>query len=182
MKSTRILGLGGVLALLTVSAAPAQSADQSLSIEAMRHRQALGLFEDACLSQAPDFGATRVVFETMGLRRPAEKATFRHPALGIHGGVVPVQAGDTFGRQCSVLIERGRLPILVLGLRDALTRISVAGSVSETPPSRATDPVLWDFRMPGIGLVSVTAGMSAAGIAILGMQVADRPLPVEVAQ
>lgn len=181
MKLLSAFVCGTILGIVAVSAASAQSSSSSLSIEAMRHRQALGLFEDACLSQAPDFGATRVVFETMGLRRPPEKATFRHPALGIHGGVVPVQAGDSFGRQCSVLLENGKLPILVLGLRTALNRFSEPGSVTESPPSRATDPVLWDFRMPVIGLVSVTAGMSSTGIAVLGMQVADRGVPTEVA-
>lgn len=155
---------------------------QSNEAEALRHRQALTLFEGACLDQAPDFGATRIVFETMGLARPPDKATFRHPALGLYGGVVPMQAGSAYGKQCSVLMERGKLPILVIGLRTALARYSEQGTLSESPPERAIDPVLWTFRIPEIGQVSVTAGMGKAGLAILGMQVADRGSGIEASQ
>lgn len=161
---------------------PDAAIGQNNEVEAMRHRQALTLFEGACLDQAPDFGATRIVFETMGLLRPPDKATYRHPALGLYGGILPVQAGSALGQQCSVLMDDGKLPILVIGMRTALARYSEQGTLFESPPQRATDPVLWTFRLPEIGAVSVTAGMGREGVAILGMQVADRGARAEASQ
>ncbi|MEM7179201.1 MAG: hypothetical protein AAGD47_10130 [Pseudomonadota bacterium] len=159
--------------LLLPGGAPA-GAGEPFDDAAVRHRQALSLFEDACLSQAPDFVTTPVIFQAMGFQRPPEMTAFRLPERGLYGGVVAMQAGEVLGRQCSVLIEDGKLPVLVLGLRSALARLSQPGSLKETAPAFHTDPVLWDFELDGIGLVSVTAGMSAQGIAVMGMQVADR--------
>ncbi|MEL6475978.1 MAG: hypothetical protein AAFR17_01520 [Pseudomonadota bacterium] len=142
--------------------------------DAVRHRQALTLFEEACLTRAPDFRETEAIFAALGLTRPAEAAAYRLDALEIYAGVVPVQAGQVAGRQCTVMLARGNLAILVLGVRTALDRYALKGSVTESPPTRADDPVLWAFRLPGIGAVSVTAGLGEAGIAVIGMQVAER--------
>ena len=143
--------------------------------EAFRHRQALNVFEQACLSLAPDyFSRTEQVFVSAGMQRPDEATAYRHPSLSIYGGVVPILAGQVPGRQCTVMMARGNLAVLVLGLRTALDRYAQPGSLFETPPSRAEDPVLWDFRLPSIGAVSVTAGFGKQGIAVIGMQVAER--------
>lgn len=166
----RIVGLM-LLSALTFGVGPATAFSPE---EAMRHRQALGLFEEACLDHAPDFAGTEAVFGTLGLQRPAEASAFRNTQLEIYGGVVPMQAGDVFGRQCTVMLGRGNLAVLVLGIRTALDRLAEPGSITETPPGRTDDPVLWDFRLPRIGAVSVTAGLGQQGIAVMGMQVADR--------
>ncbi|MEM7506037.1 MAG: hypothetical protein AAF415_04770 [Pseudomonadota bacterium] len=160
-----------LLGVLAFGSAPAAAFSQE---DALRHRQALGLFEDACLRLAPEFTGAEAVFGSLGLQRPAEASAYRNPELEIYGGVVPMQAGDIFGRQCTVMLGRGNLAVLVLGLRTALDRMAEPGTLAETPPSREEDPVLWDFRLPRIGAVSVTAGLGQQGIAVMGMQVAER--------
>ncbi|MEM0923576.1 MAG: hypothetical protein AAGF44_03700 [Pseudomonadota bacterium] len=173
MRAARLFALGMIAASPGPVASAAES-DSSAGSEAQRHRQALGLFEEACLTRAPDFRETEAIFAALGLERPEGAGAYRQDALEIYAGLVPVQAGQVFGRQCTVMMARGNLAVLVLGLRTALDRYAQAGSITESPPSRAVDPVLWDFRLPGVGAVSVTAGLAEQGIAVIGMQVADR--------
>ncbi|MEM0943120.1 MAG: hypothetical protein AAGI70_04145 [Pseudomonadota bacterium] len=162
------------LAILCLVLAGPASAQAFGEADAARHRTALGLFERACLYAAPGFAETQQVFAQAGMARPENSSSYREPGLGIYGAVVPVQAGQVFGQQCTVMLERGHLAVMVIGLRTAISRFAISGSVNESAPSRHTDPVLWDFRMPRIGAVSVTAGLAREGIGVIAMQVADR--------
>ncbi|MEM9097905.1 MAG: hypothetical protein AAGC79_05215 [Pseudomonadota bacterium] len=162
---------------VTLCGATATASDAEVD-RTVRHGLALALFEQACLAKAPDFRAAPQVFRAMGLTRPEDKTAYRNNEIGIYGGVVPMNAGGILGRQCSVLVKDGILPILVVGLRDTLGELAEPASLLETPPTRAQDPVLWDFRMTRIGPVSVTAGLDESGIAVMGMQVADRSVGV----
>ncbi|MEM9044253.1 MAG: hypothetical protein AAGC81_06135 [Pseudomonadota bacterium] len=171
MSSLRALLVGTFCVLLGASGL---AASDTRSDRAVRHGLALALFEQACLAKAPSFRATPAVFQAMGLVRPHDKTAYRNAEAGLYGGVVPIDAGGILGRQCSVLLKDGVLPILVVGLRESLVRVAEPDTLLETPPIEANDPVLWDFRLAAIGAVSVTAGMADQGIAIIGMQVADR--------
>ncbi|MEM8791966.1 MAG: hypothetical protein AAGE80_10120 [Pseudomonadota bacterium] len=170
----RQLGAAAVILLLGAFGSSGAAASSDELDTSVRHGLALALFEQACIAKAPDFTATPEVFIAMGLVRPEDKATYRNNEVGLYGGIIPLNSGGIAGRQCSVLLKDGVLPILVVGLRETLEQISVPDTLLETPPTVADDPVLWDFRLPKIGLVSVTAGMHESGIAMIGMQVAER--------
>lgn len=141
--------------------------------DAQRHHDALLLFRDACLRQAPGFTGTVAAFETAGLSRPEEASAFRR-SDGVYAGLVRMQAGQVLGNQCTVMLESAALPVLIINMRLMLGEAAIEGSLNESPPKRRDDPVLWDLRLPGIGLVTVTAALSDRGIGVVGMQVADR--------
>lgn len=142
--------------------------------DALRHRQALGLFQQACLAQSPAFQNTEDLFATNGLARPEDASAYRDPVQEIYAGLVPVKAGEVYGKQCTVMLSRAALPILVIALRKTLSEMAEPQTLYETPPKEAGEPVIWEFRLPGTGIVSVTAGFGQQGIGVMGMQVADR--------